>query len=108
SVALQALRALVPARDPAIRVQHEDGVVADAMDEEPEAFLALPEGILRPASCRQIARHLAEAHELAGFIAQRRDDDVCPELGTVLPHPPAFVLDAPVLRRRQKRLERLA
>jgi len=38
-VALEALRAGVPAHHPARRVEHVDGVVDDGLDEQPEALL---------------------------------------------------------------------
>src|ERR1700694_3181425 len=39
-VALDAARAGVPARDHAVRAQHVDGVVLDALHQQPEALLA--------------------------------------------------------------------
>src|SRR5262249_34328957 len=41
-VALDALRAGIPARHAAVGVEQEDGVVADAVDEQAEAFLGGP------------------------------------------------------------------
>ena len=40
-VALYALGPLVPAHDAPIGTEHEDGVVADAFHQNPEALLAL-------------------------------------------------------------------
>ena len=41
AVALEALGAGVPGQDMPLRVEHEDRVVAHALDEQPEALLAL-------------------------------------------------------------------
>ena len=46
-VALDALGAGVPAHDVAARVEHEDRVVLDHFDEQPETLLALPQALDR-------------------------------------------------------------
>ena len=45
---------------------------------------------LRLAALGYIACDLGKAHKLGIFIANRVDDDVCPELGSVLAKPPAL------------------
>src|SRR5208283_2154783 len=41
SVSLDTLRTFVPAYDPALRIQHQDRIVLDALNQQPKAFLAL-------------------------------------------------------------------
>jgi len=55
SISFDALRSLIPACDPAVRVEHEDGVVLDALNEEPEAFLGSVQSLLRAFPVRDIA-----------------------------------------------------
>ena len=78
-VALDALRAAVPGGDVAVGIEHEDRVVADALDEQAKALLALPQGFLVRAALGQVARDLGEADELALRVANGGDDDVGPE-----------------------------
>jgi hypothetical protein len=56
-VALDLLRAAVPADHHAARVEHEDGIVDHAFDEQAEALLALAHGFLREAPLGDVARH---------------------------------------------------
>ena len=46
------------------------------------------------ATLGQITRDLGEPDELTAGVTKRRDDDIRPEAGSVLPHAPAFVLDS--------------
>src|SRR5690606_32180414 len=43
-VSLDSLRAFVPAGNPAGGIKHEDSVVPDALDQQPEAFIARARG----------------------------------------------------------------
>ncbi len=45
-VALDGFGPLVPGRDPALRIEHEHGVVPDTADQQTEFFLAAPELVL--------------------------------------------------------------
>ena len=58
-VALAALCPAVPADDVPARIEHEDGVVLDRLDEQPEAFLAAAELLGRSALGRHVL-HLEE------------------------------------------------
>ncbi len=98
-VALDALRPAVPGGDPALRVEHEDGVVLDALDHQAEAIFTEAEFLLGLLAIGQVPGDLQEAPDRAGLVAQGGDDDVGPEAGAVLAHPPALVLDAPLGRR---------
>ena len=70
-VALDALGARVPARDPALGVEHEDGVVPDALDQQAEALLALAAGVLGVAALGDVAEHQHDADDLARGVADR-------------------------------------
>ena len=98
AVALEPFGARVPGRDVAVQVEHEDGVVADAFDDEPESLLALAQRLFGLASLGEISGHLGEPGQLASFVAERRDHHVRPESRSVLPNPPAFVLETPRIR----------
>ena len=51
TVALDALRPGIPAHNPALRVQHKDGVVLDSVEQHPVLFLAVPQRLFGlPAS----------------------------------------------------------
>ena len=98
-VALDALRAGVPVRHPPVRVEHVDGVVGDALDEQPEVLLASAQLLLGGLPLGEVARDLGEADELARGIADRIDDDVRPEAGAVLADAPALLLEASLAGR---------
>src|SRR5258706_1194159 len=102
-VALDPHSAGVPAHHAALRIEHEDGVVLDAVDQQPEALLALAQQIFLAPAVRKIARDLGEAAQLAAVVLERGDDHVRPEERAVLAHAPAFVLEA-ALRRRDLEL----
>jgi len=53
TITLHALGALVPGRHASFRIEHEVGVVLDALDHEPEALLALAQ-VLLMALCLQL------------------------------------------------------
>jgi hypothetical protein len=93
-VAVDALRAGVPARHHALRVEHEDGVVEHALDEQAKTLLALAQRLLVQLAVGEIARDLGETEVTAVLVAQRRDHDIRPEARAVLAHAPAFVLEA--------------
>ena len=99
-IALDELRAAVPALDLAQRVQHVDCIVAHALDQQPEALLALAQRLLLQAPLGQVARDLAETGQAAVGIAQRGDHHVRPENVAVLAHAPAFLFVGAVLRRK--------
>src|SRR3546814_1934509 len=99
AIAGALLRTKVPADDIAIRIEHEDRVVLDAIDKQAEALLAQTQQFLLLASLAEITRDFGEAAKFAAVVDQPRDDDVRPECAAILAHPPAFVLEAAVFAR---------
>ena len=59
-----------------------------------ELFMCPFERFLRIALFRDVARDLGEADELRRLVADRVDDDVGPEQGSVLAHAPGFRFEA--------------
>ena len=101
-VSLDVLRALVPGRHTAIRIEHEYRVIAHALDERAESRFARAHRFFGLAPLRQVARHLGETDEFAGRIPQRGDHDVCPEPRTVLADAPALILETADLPRHDE------
>ncbi len=64
------------------------GLVAGPLEDQ---FGVLPIG--------EVAGDFRESHELAGFVAEHRDDDVGPEVRAVLADSPAVILEASLGRR---------
>src|SRR3546814_3333622 len=79
AIAGALLRTKVPADDIAIRIEHEDRVVLDAIDKQAEALLAQTQQFLLLASLAEITRDFGEAAKFAAVVDQPRDDDVRPE-----------------------------
>jgi hypothetical protein len=104
TVALDPLRAQVPARHAAIGVQHEDRVVLHGLDHEPEAFFALAHLLFLQAALGEVARDLGETDQLPSRLMCGCDHDVGPEPRSILPDPPPFVLEA-ALGARDLQLE---
>src|SRR6185503_13600046 len=73
-----------------LRVEHEDRVIGDALDEDPEAPLGLEQRVLRLALLGHVAGDLGEADQLALAVVDAVDDDARPEARTVLAHAPAL------------------
>src|SRR2546430_1982663 len=96
-VALDALRAVVPAGHIAVRIEHEDGVILHAVDEQAEHLLALAQALFVFAMPRHVAGDLREADERSGVVAQRGDDRVRPEARAFFSDAPSFVFDASFL-----------
>jgi hypothetical protein len=107
-----ALRAGVPADDPALGVHQHHRVVACSVDQQAEALLALAERLLLAAPLAQVARDLEEAAQRAVVVAHAGDDDARPEAAAVLAETPALVLETALgadrfqLAPRQAGLER--
>ena len=95
-VTLDPLGAHVPARDAAFRIEHEDRVVLNAFDHQPQSLFALPQRLFGLPAFGQIARDFEKAAQLAMRRSQRGDDDVGPDPRAVFPQSPAFVLKPPV------------
>src|SRR5207247_423743 len=93
-VADDALRARVPARHATAGIEHEDGVILDAFEEQAKALLALAQPLLLRAALAQVARDLGEAAMDSLAVPQRRDHHARPEARAVLAQAPALVLEA--------------
>ncbi len=92
-IALETLRARIPAHHEARRIEHIDRVIRHALDEQAESFLAAPQGLVRLAPFAQVARHLGEADKGAVRIADGIDHDTRPEARAVLADAPALGLE---------------
>ena len=72
-------------------IEHEDRVVGDALDEDPEAPLGLEQRLLRGALLGHVAGDLGEADQLALVVVDRVDDTLAqkrvPSLRTRQPSP---------------------
>ncbi|HET8584985.1 MAG TPA: hypothetical protein VFM89_04535, partial [Casimicrobiaceae bacterium] len=75
-ITADALRAGVPRDDAAVGIEHEDRVVDDAVDEQPESFFAFCQRLLVRAPLGQVARDFREADQRTGLVTKRGDDDV--------------------------------
>src|SRR5262249_10883737 len=95
-VALDAMRAGVPADDDAVGVQHVEGVVGHPRHQQAELALALAQRVLRGAALGDVAGNLGEALELAGRSADCAPPHRSREAAAVLAHAPAFGLVAPL------------
>ncbi len=91
-VALDRFGPGVPVRDRALRVEHVDRVVVDALDQQPEALLALEQRPIGLAPFRDVAGDLGVADQFA-VVDHGIDHHVTPKARAVLAHPPAFGLE---------------
>ena len=66
------------------------------VEEEMVSLLGLAKRFLRTLALCHVAGHFAKAAESPRFVAQRRDDHIGPKGGTILAHPPAFILESPL------------
>src|SRR4051794_36389418 len=101
AVSFHPLGAAVPIGDAAVRIQREDRVVDHALDEEPEAALALLQRLLCGTALGHIARDLGKSDELARVVVDGVEDGERPEAGPILAQAPALLLEPPGLRRRR-------
>ena len=107
-IALHPLGAGVPVGDDAGRIEHVDGVVDDAFDEQPEAALALAQRLLGRHPFGDVAGDLGKADQAALAVADRLDDGVRPEAAAVLADPPPFGLEMPFRLRLPEGVRRPA
>src|SRR3974390_1741243 len=109
AIAVQLLGAAVPAHDVARGVEHVDRVILHALNQEPEALLALPQPLVRGTALGQITHDHGVADEVRVGVAQGRDHTVGPEAPAILTHTPALLLDMTLaLRDSQRALETAA
>ena len=99
-IPLDTLRARIPRDDDPVRINLEDRVIDDRIDEPPKAcicFCEMFEGLL--AVC-YVPGDLGKANEFSGFIANGINHRQGPEAAAILPYTPAFRLEASDGRRR--------
>src|SRR6201991_930318 len=75
--------------------QHEDRVIGHALDQQPEAPLAIDDSFIGEALVRRVAYDLAEADECAVWRVKRRDEHAGPEPCAVLAYVPALSVVLP-------------
>ncbi len=89
-VALDAAGAGVPVGDEALRREHEDRVVGDAVNQHAEAPLAFEHGVVRGLFIGHVAHDFHETGKLPIFVMQCVNDDAGPKRRAVLADPPPF------------------
>ena len=82
AVAFDALGSRVPARHPPLRIEHEDRAILHALNQQPEALLALAQGLLGALALGNVADHTEHEHALARL--ERAQHNVDRELRAVL------------------------
>src|SRR5579872_918547 len=88
----------VPVGDMAVRVQHVDGVIGDAADQQAEAALCFQRREMGRALLGHVAGHFGEAKQSA-IPADRVDQHLRPEQGAILADTPALGGEAAGFRR---------
>ena len=99
AIAVEPLRAPVPARDVTVDRQHEDGEILHALDQQSEVLLVRAKRVLGVLALREVARDGAEATELVALGVLRRSEvHPTPEGRPVLAHEPPLVVGGPFSR----------
>jgi hypothetical protein len=99
---VDALGTFVPARDQAICVEHEDRVVAHAVDQQPKSFLARSQCIERAIDLLAIAQH--DNEPVAIHDADRTEHPLDAEFGLVAPNSGQVDLHDVGERRHRRRI----
>src|SRR5204863_75418 len=94
-VAFDAFGARIPVADDAVRIEHEQRVIHDALDEQAEVSLAFPDRLLGSHAFADVARDLTEAGEAAAAFVHRLHVRGRPESAAVLAPPPVVALLPP-------------
>ena len=92
-VALDALGARIPVGHAAFGIEHVDGVIGDALDQQAEAPLGIEKRLLGIFFVGHVAGDLREADQTAMLVVDAIDDDARPEARAVLPNAPAFTFE---------------
>ena len=98
-IALDTLRARIPVGHMPLGVEHVERMVADALDERPEALLAFEKGPLVLALAVMSRVILAKPMCWPVGIEDRIEDGIGPEPGPVLADAPALGFEAPLRQR---------
>ncbi|MNO82244.1 hypothetical protein D3C76_735130 [compost metagenome] len=102
-ITLDALGPQVPVGHTAIRGKHVDGIVGDALHQQPKLLLALLEGLFGHLAVSQVTGDLGKPQERARRVVDRIDHHVGPEMRAVLAHAPAFAFETPLADGRVQR-----
>lgn len=91
-VALDSFGSGVPAGDIALGIEHVQGIVGHAIDQQAELLLAAPQGQLRLMLFGAVTGDLGKAQQLAFAAADGVDHDVGPERTAIAVQAPTFAL----------------
>ena len=93
-------RAPIPRHDDPVRINLEDRVIDDRIDEPPKACIAFCKSYADLLPISHVPGNLGKANKLPGFIADGIYHRQGPEAAAVLANAPAFRFEAPDGRRR--------
>ena len=93
-IPFEAPSAWVPTAHMPPAIEHVNGVIRNALNQQPELCFAFAQFGLGGPSLSQVASDLGEADKLALRRADRVYDNMGPELRAVLTHAPALALEA--------------
>jgi hypothetical protein len=82
---LDPLRSGVPAHDPPLRIEHDDRVIGDALDHQPEALLGPAELLFRVPARAVVSADQQVADDSGGRVAESGDRDHRGKAAAVLP-----------------------
>ncbi len=97
-IALDALRTGIPVGDIALRVEHIDGVIGNALHQKTKALLTFLKRLFRLTALGEVAGDLGEAEQVALRVDDRIDDHMGPEPRAVFPYPPSLAFEAACAR----------
>ena len=100
TITLDTLRARIPRDDDPVRINLEDRVIDDRIDEPPKACITFCKSYAGLLPIGYVPGNLGKADELSGFITNGINYRQGPEAAAVLANAPAFRLEAPDGRRR--------
>src|ERR1700722_7848330 len=98
-ITLHPLCAHIPIRYNSTRLDHIDGVIDHALDQQAEATLAFEKLVLPSCAFGNVTNHFGEADQLARGIPHRLKHGQYPQASSILPGTPALIFRATKLRR---------
>src|ERR1043165_812332 len=97
TIAFDPFGASIPGRYETMRVELENGVIDNCLDQPAVSPLAFKEAELRLLALGDVARDFRKADELPSLVLDGIDHNQCPEAGPVLADPPTPAVEAPGL-----------